>query len=76
MATQVPGPDTLRFLLVGLCERHCLRATIAQDSAGAAESNCSCFGRSKNGYVAASLGRNWPWLDVWRVTRGAYTEGV
>jgi hypothetical protein len=58
LATQVPGPDTLRFLLVGLCEGHCLRATIAQECAKAAETNCGCFGRSNNGYVAASLGRN------------------
>jgi hypothetical protein len=39
-------------------ERHCLRATIAQESTGAAESNCGCFGWSDNGYVAVSLARN------------------
>jgi hypothetical protein len=56
-ATQVPGPDTLRFLLEGLCETHCLCATIAQVFAGA-ESNCGCFGRTNNGYDAESLVRN------------------
>jgi hypothetical protein len=36
-------------------------ATPVQEFAGAVESNCGCSGRSNNGYVAASLGRNWLW---------------